>query len=61
MKSNHKKPLPSSALRKKQLTFGDLVVATYDAYNNRMAKKILQFAINSQIVRFERPQGHLPI
>lgn len=38
----------------KGLTLGDLIAATYNACGDQRAPKILQLAIDSQVVRFKR-------
>jgi hypothetical protein len=38
----------------KNLTLGDLIAATYDAYGEQRAPKILQLAIDSHLVRFRQ-------
>jgi hypothetical protein len=38
----------------KDLTLGDLIAATYTACGEQRAPKILQLALNSQLVRFKR-------
>jgi len=53
MKTIRKKNL-SNRPGKKPLTFGDLVMATYRAYGSRRAGRMLQFAINSHVIRFDR-------
>jgi len=41
----------------RDLTLGDLVAATYTACGERQAPKILQMAMDSQLIRFKRPVG----
>jgi hypothetical protein len=41
MKTNQQKPV---------LTFGDLIVAAYDAFGKRKAKAIVRLAVNSHVV-----------
>ena len=38
----------------KELTLGELISATYNACGEQRAPRILQLAINSQLVRFKR-------
>ena len=59
MKSTHPKKKTVPSKRGKPLTFGDLVLATYRAYGDRRAGKMLKFAINSQLIRFERLSGNV--
>jgi len=56
MKDLHKQkksPAPSAV---KKLTFGDLVAATYDELGERGARRILQMAMKSHLIRFSRPR-----
>jgi hypothetical protein len=41
--------------RDKNMTLGDLIVATYSACGEQQAPKILQMAIDSHLVRFKQP------
>jgi hypothetical protein len=39
-------------LKKKALTFSDLIVAVYDACGQRRARGIVRLAVNAQVVMF---------
>lgn len=41
----------------KTMTLGDLIAATYSACGEQRAPKILQLAIESNLVRLKRPLG----
>ena len=41
--------------RKKHLTFGEFIMAVYDAYGRQKAKGIVQLAVNVHLVEF---RGH---
>ena len=56
MKASIKKT-SSCRIDLKNLTVGDLVATTYSACGEQQAPKILQLAIDSQLVKFKRPQG----
>jgi hypothetical protein len=44
---------PINALpRRKTLTFGEFVAGVYGNYGNRKAKKIVQLAINLNVIKF---------
>jgi hypothetical protein len=55
MKS-HKSKLIHQHVEKKNLTFGDLVEATYNACGSRRGRKLLQLAIESHMIRFPRTE-----
>lgn len=38
------------------MTFGDLIVAVYDACAKRQAKAMVRLAVNAQVVVFRGPQ-----
>ncbi len=57
MKTNRKKKFISRHVAKKALTFGELISATYAMCGKRQAKKILQLALDSQLIKFQRPHG----
>jgi hypothetical protein len=52
-KSNKSKSV-AHHVEKKNLTLGDLVEATYSACGSRRAKKLLQLALESHMIRFQR-------
>jgi hypothetical protein len=54
MKALQKAKSSSSRIEAKNLTLGDLIAATYDAYGEQRAPKILQQAIDSHLVRFRQ-------
>jgi hypothetical protein len=58
MKTFHPKKTSISRGRRKAMTFGELVAATYEACGDRAARKILQLAVNSEIVSFKSHLRH---
>lgn len=54
MKTRTKLENSSSQIEAENLTFGKLIAATYDAYGEKRAPKILQQAIDSHVVCFKR-------
>jgi len=57
MKTLHKTKNSSYRIEAKNLTLGDLIAATYSAYGEQRAPKLLQLAIDSHLVQFK--QSHL--
>ena len=55
MKTSYKTKNPFRHAEARNLTFGDLVAATYQACGEQQAKKILQLAMHSHLIRFSRP------
>jgi hypothetical protein len=53
MKALNKK---TCQIEPKNLTLGDLVTATYSACGEQQAPRILQLAIDSQLIKFKRTQ-----
>jgi hypothetical protein len=54
MKARQKAKSFSCQIEAKNLTLGDLIAATYDAYGEQRAPTILQRAIDSHVVRFKQ-------
>jgi hypothetical protein len=54
MKIRHKRRNASSRSADKNLTLGNLIIASYGAYGEQRAPKIVQLAIDSHLVRFEK-------
>ena len=54
MKTSHKNKNPFSQPEAKNLTFGDLVAATYSELGGQGARRILQLAMESHIIKFSR-------
>ena len=54
MKTRYPKKTPATRGERKPLTFGELVAATYEICGDRAARKILQLALNSEIIIFKR-------
>jgi hypothetical protein len=54
MKTSHKTKNSFSQSKAKSLTFGDLIAATYQACGRQQAPKILQLAMESNLIRFSR-------
>jgi hypothetical protein len=54
MKPAHKTKGASCRVEGKNLSLGDLIAFTYDACGEQRAPKILQFAIESNLIRFQR-------
>jgi hypothetical protein len=55
MKTLHKTKTAMCPIEAKNLTLGELIAATYTAYGEQQAPKVLQLAIDSHLVRFKRP------
>jgi len=55
MKTHRKAKILSSQAKAKILTLGDLIAATYRDCGERRAPKILQMAMDTQLIRFKRP------
>lgn len=55
MKTSAKTKNPFVRTAAKNLTFGELIAATYRACGKQKAPKILQLAIESQLIKFSRP------
>jgi hypothetical protein len=58
MKTTSSKKTPQMRRKQKPLTFGELIASTYTACGKRAARKILQVAINAEIVTLGRRQQH---
>jgi hypothetical protein len=54
MKPAPRTKIPSSQIEGKNLSLGDLIASTYDACGEQRAPKILQLAIESNLVRLKR-------
>jgi len=54
MKPAPRTKIPSSQIEGKNLSLGDLIASTYNACGEQRASKILQLAIESNLVRFKR-------
>ena len=54
MKELLKARITSTRTAPKNLTFGDLVAATYDELGDNGARRILQLAMESHLIRFSR-------
>jgi hypothetical protein len=52
MKTSYKTKNASSQPDAKSLTFGDLIAATYNACGQQQAPRILQLALESNLIRF---------
>ncbi len=57
MKTNRKKKILSRHVVKQALTFGELIASTYAMCGKRQARKILQLALDSQLIRLDRRHG----
>ena len=57
MKTPHKTSTSTGRTSLANLTLGDLVASTYNACGER-APKVLQLALESQVVRFKRAPLH---
>lgn len=55
MKTPRKTKNSSCRTEAKNLTLGDLIVATYSGCGKKRASRILQLAIKSRLVWFKRP------
>jgi len=54
MNTRPKTNIASSRSAGKNLTLGDLIIATYSACGEQRAPQIVQLAIDSHLVRFEK-------
>jgi hypothetical protein len=54
MKTSHKTKNSFTRTKKKGLTFGDLIAATYKACGRQRAPKMIQLAMESHLIRFSR-------
>jgi hypothetical protein len=52
--------LMKTSYKKKEVRFGDFIVAVYDACGKRRAREVVRFAVNAHIVVFSG-QGHFVI
>jgi hypothetical protein len=52
MKAPHKARVSPGRIEARNLTLGELITSTYNACGEQGAPKILQLALNSQLVRF---------
>ena len=41
---------------KKALTFGEFIMAAYDAWGKRRARGIVRLAVNAHLIEFQGPQ-----
>lgn len=41
---------------RKALTFGEFIMAVYDAWGKRRARGIIRLAVNTHLVEFRRPR-----
>jgi len=54
MKTPHKNKNSFSQPEAKNLTFGDLIAATYSELGEQGARRILQLAMESHLIKFSR-------
>lgn len=54
MKTHPKTKHSPSQTEAKNLTFGELITATYQACEKQTAPKIIQLAVQSHLIRFPR-------
>ena len=54
MNTRPKTSIAPSRSAGKNLTFGDLIIASYGAYGKQRTPQIVQLAIDSHLVRFEK-------
>ena len=41
---------------KEALTFGEFIIAAYDAWGKRRARGIVRLAVNARLIEFQGPQ-----
>ncbi len=61
MKTTISKKTLVSLKKQKPMTFGELIASTYQSCGKRSARKILQAAINSEIITLGRRHQHYVI